>query len=165
MPEGGERIEAQYQLAKLLTERLRDPRAAEEQLALALAVAGGETHVPSLLLLSAIYRERKDWLKARQLLGRAAALVTDVGDETRILGEAAEICATALDDEVQAAELYAEMVALDGTRTDLIEKLSEIRLRRGDFEGLLRWPSSWRAAPRGSRRPNARGASIGYGGP
>jgi len=137
LPEGAGRIEAQYQLARLLKERLRDPRAAEEQLALALAVAGGEAHVPSLLLLASIYRERTDWLKARQLLGRAAAAVTDVGDKTRILGEAAEICATALDDEVQAADLYTEILALDGTRTDLVEKLAEIKLRRGDFAGLL----------------------------
>jgi golgin subfamily B member 1 len=137
LPEGAERIEAQYQLAKVLVERLRDPRAAEEQLALALAVSGGEAHVPSLLLLAAIYRERKDWLKARQLLGRAAAAVAEVADKTRILGEAAEICATALDDEVQAADLYAEILALDVTRTDLVEKLAEIKLRRGDFLGLL----------------------------
>ncbi len=137
LPEGRERIEAQYQLAKLLTERLRDPRAAEEHLALALAQAGGEAHVPSLLLLAAIYRERKDWLKARQLLGRAATAVTEVGDKTRILEEAAEICATALDDEVQAADLYTEILALDATRTDLVEKLAEIKLRRGDFSGLL----------------------------
>ncbi len=137
LPEGAERIEAQYELAKLLSERLHDPRAAEEQLALALAVPGGEAHVPSLLLLAAIYRERKDWLKARQLLGRAAAAVTDVADKTRILGDAAEICATALDDEVQAAELYTEILALDDTRTDLVEKLAEIKLRRGDFPGLL----------------------------
>jgi len=139
LPEGAERIEAQYQLAKLLAERLQDPRAAEEQLALALALPGGETHVPSLLLLSGIYRERKDWLKARQLLGRAAAVVPDVGDKIRILGEAAEICATALDDEVQAADLYGEILAIDNnnTRTDLVEKLAEIKLRRGDFAGLL----------------------------
>jgi lipopolysaccharide biosynthesis regulator YciM len=139
LPEGADRIEAQYQLARLLTERLGDPRAAEEQLALTLALAGGETHAPSLLLLAAIYRERKDWLKARQLLGRAAAVVTEVGDKTRILGEAAEICATALDDEVQAADLYAEILAIDNNdaRTDLVEKLAEIKLRRGDFAGLL----------------------------
>ena len=113
LPEGRQRIEAQYRLAKLLKERLRDPRGAEEQLALALALPGGEAHVPSLLLLAALYRERKDWLKARQLLGRAAAAVTDVADRTRLLGEAAEICATALDDEAQAADLYAEILALD----------------------------------------------------
>ena len=116
LPEGAARIDAQYQLAKVLTERLRDPRAAEEQLAVSLAGAGGEAHVPSLLLLTAIYRERKDWLKARQLLGRAAAAVTEVADKTRILGEAAEICATALDDEPQAAELYTEILALDSAR-------------------------------------------------
>jgi golgin subfamily B member 1 len=137
LPEGAARVEAQYQLAKLLTERLGDPRAAEEQLAIALAGTDGQAHVPSLLLLAAIYRERKDWLKARQLLGRAAAAVTDVVDKTRILGEAAEICATALDDEAQAAELYAEILAVDNARTDLLEKLAEIKLRRGDFSGLL----------------------------
>jgi tetratricopeptide (TPR) repeat protein len=88
-------------------------------------------------LLAALYRERKDWLKARQLLGRAAAAAVDVADKARILGEAAEICVRELDDEAQAAELYAEIVALDGTRTDLVEKLAEIKLRRGDFSGLL----------------------------
>jgi golgin subfamily B member 1 len=137
LPEGSERIEAQYRLAKLLKERLRDPRGAEEQLALLLTLPEGEAHVPSQLLLAAIYRERKDWLKARQLLGRAAAAVTEAGDKTRILGEAAEICATALDDEAQAADLYAEILAIDSTRSDLVEKLAEIKLRRGDFSGLL----------------------------
>ncbi|HEY6478192.1 MAG TPA: hypothetical protein VI456_16555, partial [Polyangia bacterium] len=137
LPEGARRIEAQYRLAKLLKERLADARGAEEQLALLLTLPDGETHVPSQLLLAAIYRERKDWLKARQLLGRAAAAVTDVGDKTRLLGEAAEICATALDDEAQAADLYAEILALDDTRSDLGEKLAEIKLRRGDFSGLL----------------------------
>jgi tetratricopeptide (TPR) repeat protein len=137
LPEGEARLEPQYALAKLLKERLRDPAGAEEQLALALTLPGGATHARSLLLLAALYRERRDWLKARQLLGRAAAAVTDVADKTRILGEAAEICAHELDDEGQAAELYAEIVALDGTRTDLVEKLAEIKLRRGDFSGLL----------------------------
>ncbi|HEY4393822.1 MAG TPA: tetratricopeptide repeat protein [Polyangia bacterium] len=137
LPDGLPRIEAQYRLAKLLKERLRDPRGAEEQLALLLTLPDGQAHVPSQLLLAALYRERKDWLKARQLLGRAAAAVTDVGDKTRLLGEAAEICATALDDEAQAADLYAEILALDTTRSDLVEKLAEIKLRRGDFSGLL----------------------------
>jgi len=53
-----EAITARYRLAHLLKERLADPRAAEEQLALALALPGGDVDVPSLLLLAAIYRER-----------------------------------------------------------------------------------------------------------
>lgn len=137
VPEGEQRIEAQYGLAKLLKERLGDPRGAEEQLAVALTLPGGEAHVPTLLLLAALYRERKDWLKARQLLGRAAAAVSEVATRTRILGEAADICANELDDEAQAADLYEEIVALDETRIDLMEKLAEVKLRRGDFSGLL----------------------------
>ena len=43
----------------------------------------------------------------------------------------------ALDDEAQAADLYSEILELDSTRTDLVEKLAEIKLRRGDFSGLL----------------------------
>jgi golgin subfamily B member 1 len=132
-----DRVNAQHRLAVILKERLGDLRGAEEQLALTLAGSGGETHVPSLLLLAMLYRERKDWMKARQLLGRAAAVVTDVDERVRLLSEAAEICATALDDEVQAADLYAEIVALDGTRIDLTERLAEIKFRRGDFAGLL----------------------------
>ena len=166
LPEGAARIEAQYQLAKLLTERLRDPRAAEEQLALALAGAGGEAHVPSLLLLAAIYRERKDWLKARQLLGRAAAAVTDVADKTRILGEAAEICATALDDEVQAADLYTRDPGARRQRGPNSSR-SWPRSSSGGVTspGCSRWRSCWRAAPRRPRRRNARVASTVSGEP
>jgi len=137
LPDGQARLPPQYALAKLLKEQLRDPAGAEEQLALALTLPGGGAHAPTLLLLAALYRERKDWLKARQLLGRAAGAVADVADKARILGEAAEICARELDDEAEAADLYAEIVALDPTRTDLVEKLAEIKLRRGDFSGLL----------------------------
>ncbi len=137
LPDDEARLEPRYALAKLLKERLRDPAGAEELLALALTLPGGAAHAPSLLLLAALYRERKDWLKARQLLGRAAAAAGDLADRTRSRGEAAEICARELDDEAQAADLYAEIVVLDPARTDLVEKLAEIKLRRGDFEGLL----------------------------
>jgi tetratricopeptide (TPR) repeat protein len=148
-----DRVNAQHRLAVILKERLGDLRGAEEQLALTLAGSGGETHVPSLLLLAMLYRERKDWMKARQLLGRAAAVVTDVDERIRLLGEAAEICATALDDEAQAADLYAEIVALDGTRIDLIERLAEIKFRRGDFAGLL--PLAERLVAGADARPMA----------
>ena len=163
VPEGDQRIEAQYGLAKLLKERLGDPRGAEEQLAVALTVPGGEVHVPSLLLLAALYRERKDWLKARQLLGRAAAAVSDVVTRTRILGEAADICANELDDEAQAANLYTEIVALDETRP--ISSKSSRRSSSGaaTSPACFRWPSCWRTPPRESRRPSARAGFTGWG--
>src|SRR5450432_3104446 len=145
------RVTAQHRLAVILKERLGDLRGAEEQLALTLAAPGGDMHVPSLLLLATLYRERKDWMKARQLLSRAAAVVTDLDERIRLLGEAAEICATALDDEAQAAELYAEIVALDPTRIELAEKLADIKFRRGDFASLL--PLAERLAAASEARP------------
>ncbi len=155
-PETGiaERVTAQHRLAVILKERLHDLRGAEEQLALTLAAPGGDVHVPSLLLLAMLYRERKDWMKARQLLSRAAAVVTDLDERIRLLGEAAEISATALDDEAQAAELYAEILALDPTRIALAEKLADIKLRRGDFAGLLPLAERLAAASEGKPVPD-----------
>ncbi len=155
-----ERMNVQHRLAVILKERLRDLRGAEEQLALILAAPGGETHVPSLLLLAMLYRERKDWMKARLLLGRAAALVGDLDERVRLLGEAAEICATALDDEPQAAELYTEIVTLDPTRVELAEKLADIKFRRGDFAGLL--PLAERLAAAAEAKPAAQRVRLWY---
>ena len=63
-----ERLLARHRLGAILKDRLGDVRGAEEQLVEVLAAPGGEGHVPSMLTLAAIYRERRDWLKARQLL-------------------------------------------------------------------------------------------------
>jgi tetratricopeptide (TPR) repeat protein len=138
VPAGGaEQVSARHRLAALLVDRLADPRAGEEQLLLALAAPAGATQVPILLLLAAVYRGRGDWLKARQVLGRAADAAADRLEGAAYLAAAAEICAAHLDDEPQAAELYAAILALDPARDDLAEKLAEIRLRRGDMAGLL----------------------------
>ena len=132
-----ERLEARHRLGAILKDRLRDVRGAEEQLVEVLAAPGGEGHVPSMLTLAAIYRERRDWLKARQLLGRAASVTADPEERIRLLMEAAEICATKLEDENQAADIYGEALLLDPTRTDIIDKLATIRFRRSDWTGLL----------------------------
>ena len=132
-----ERLLARHRLGAILKDRLRDVRGAEEQLVEVLASPGGEGHVASMLTLAAIYRERRDWLKARQLLGRAAAAVQDVNERIRLLVDAADICANQLDDETQAAEVYGEALLLDPTRTDLIDKLAAFRFKRGDWKGLL----------------------------
>ena len=132
-----ERLLARHRLGAILKDRLGDARGAEEQLVEVLAAPGGEGNVPSMLTLAAIYRERRDWLKARQLLGRAAAAVQDVDERVRLLVEAAEICANQLDDENQASEIYADALALDPARLDLVDKLATIRFRRGDWTSLL----------------------------
>ncbi|HSS40118.1 MAG TPA: tetratricopeptide repeat protein, partial [Polyangia bacterium] len=133
-PEGSApQVEARHRLAALLADSLGDARAAEEQLLLGLTSPAGAAHLPSLLLLATIYRRRSEWVKARQMLARAAETAPDPLQRARLLADAAEISATHLDDESHAAELYAAVVALDDTRDDLAEKLAEIRLRRGDL--------------------------------
>jgi hypothetical protein len=158
-PEGSvPQIEARHRLAALLAERLGDARAAEEQLLLGLAAPAGAAHLPSLLLLATIYRRRSEWLKARQMLARAADAAADPLQRARLLADAAEISATELDDEAHAADLYAAVVALDDTRDDLAEKLADIRLRRGDLAGLL--PLAERLAARAENKPAAEQARL-----
>jgi tetratricopeptide (TPR) repeat protein len=132
-----ERLLARHHLGAILKDRLGDARGAEEQLVEVLAAPGGEAQVASMLTLAAIYRERRDWLKARQLLSRAAVSVQDVNERVRILVEAADICATQLDDEGQADEMYGDALLLDPTRTDIIDRLAAIRYKRNDWPGLL----------------------------
>jgi tetratricopeptide (TPR) repeat protein len=131
------RLSARVRLGVLLKDRLGDERGAEEQFLIALASPGGESHVPSLLELADIYRARRDWLKARQLVGRAAAAVRDPYERVRHLEDAAAICANELDDEPQAAELYAEILAADPLRIEVVDGLAAIRFNRGDWVGLL----------------------------
>ena len=70
----------------------------------------------------------------------------------RLLVEAAEICANQLDDENQAAEIYADALSLDPARIDLVDKLAAIRFRRGDWTR----PAAARGAAGGrARRPRS----------
>jgi tetratricopeptide (TPR) repeat protein len=130
-------LAARHRLGMLLKDRLGDEQGAEEQLVVTLASPGGENHVPSLLALADIYRARRDWLKARQLVGRAAAAVSDPYERVLHLEDAAAICAGELDDEAQAAELYVEILAADPLRIEVVDKLAAIRFKRGDWAGLL----------------------------
>ena len=139
-----------------------------------------------MLTLAAIYRERRDWLKARQLLGRAAATSQDLDERVRLLIEAAEICANQLDDENQAAEILRRRAV---ARSDA-HRSSSTSWRRSGFAAATGpaccrsrstwWPSSapalgvpdkpaderarlWYqlgARRRGDRRPAARGGGV-----
>ncbi len=159
-PDSAEQVSARHRLAAVLADRAADSRGAEEQLLLALAAPAGAAHLPSLLLLAAIYRRRSEWLKARQMLARAAEAAGDRAERARLLGEAAEICAVHLDDQAQAGELYAAVLALDDTRDDLAEKLAEARYRRGDLAGTL--PLLERLAGRAGDKPAAEQARLQY---
>lgn len=130
------RVDALHRVAIILRQRLGDARAAEERLVELLALPAGRDHVAAMTELASIYRERGDWLKARQLLERAAAAVKDAAAEARLLIEAGEICADRLAEAAQAADLFTQALALDPSRSDVTEKLADIRFQRGEWSAL-----------------------------
>jgi tetratricopeptide (TPR) repeat protein len=129
------RVALRHRLAVLLLEQLRDGRAAEAELVQTLAL--DPTHAASALTLAAMYRERGDWLKALQMLGRAADAVSEPAEKVRLLFESAEIRRTRLDDVTQAAELYAAVLAVDPAHRDAVEPLAAIWFKRGAWTALL----------------------------
>jgi tetratricopeptide (TPR) repeat protein len=131
-----ERVEIHYRLGAILEARLGDRRAAEEQFVQALALHATEAHLPSMLALIEIYQARGDWLKAVQLTLRAANLMTEPAEEIRLTLAAAVIFHQQLDDETQAADLYARTLALDPERAGVIEPLSEIYFKRAEWAAL-----------------------------
>jgi len=132
-----DRADFHQRLGVIRLERLGDTRAGEEHLVQALALSPGQVHLPAMLALAAIYRQRGDWLKARQMAGRAADAAPDPAEKLRLLFEAAEICRTRLDDDAQAAELYAAVLALDPVYPGAHEPLGDIWFRRGAWTELL----------------------------
>jgi tetratricopeptide (TPR) repeat protein len=131
-----QKVDIHHRLGAILESQLGDRRAAEEQFVQALALHPTEAHVPSMLALIAIYRARGDWLKALQLTLRAADAIAEPAEQVRLTLDAATICHQRLDDETQAAELYARTMALDPGLAGVAEPLSEIYCKRGDWAAL-----------------------------
>jgi tetratricopeptide (TPR) repeat protein len=131
-----DRAEIHYRIGDIRLLRLADARGAEEQLLQALALAPEQIHVASMLTLAEIYKQRGDWLKARQLVGRAAQAIDDRDEKLRLTFDAAEICRAHLDDDAQAGELYAAVLAIDPAHA-AAEPLAEILFRRGAWAELL----------------------------
>ncbi|HEY2900745.1 MAG TPA: tetratricopeptide repeat protein [Polyangia bacterium] len=131
---GQERVGLHFQLGEVALAQVGDPVAAEEQYAQALAL--DPAHVPSMLALVQIYRERNDWLKAATLLGRAADRVAAPDKKIELTFEAATIFQERLDDENQATALYAQIVALEPMHAAAALPLMEIYFKRQAWAAL-----------------------------
>ncbi|HET6282134.1 MAG TPA: tetratricopeptide repeat protein [Polyangia bacterium] len=131
-----ERVDLHYHLGFVLQNHLRDPRAAEEHFVQAQALHPEQAHLPSMLALIEIYKQRGDWLKAAQLLLRAADQVSDSAQRLRLIFEGAEVFHKKLDDEGQAADLYALALTLDPENLAVAKPLSEIYFKRGAWTAL-----------------------------
>ena len=132
--DGPERVGLHFKLGELALAQAGDPTAAEAQYVQALALDPG--HLPSMLALVQIYRERDDWLKAAQLLVRGAERVAASGKKIELTFEAATIFQEKLDDENQASALFGQIVALDPMHTAAALPLMEIYFKRQAWEAL-----------------------------
>lgn len=131
-----DRVDLHYHLGALLQAHLHDARGAEEHFVQALALHPEQAHLPSMGALIDIYKARNDWLKAAQLLLRAADRVEDHPRRVRLIFEAAQVFHYKLDDEAQGAELYALTLDLDPENMEVAGPLSEIYFKRHDWNAL-----------------------------
>jgi tetratricopeptide (TPR) repeat protein len=131
-----EKVSIHYRLGAILQARLGDPRAAEEHFVQALALDPAQAHVPSMLALIEIYQGRGDWMKAAQLTLRVAESAAEPAEKVRLTFQAATIFHHRLDDQTQAAGLYAAAMTLEPQHPGTAEPLSEIYFQRGDWAAL-----------------------------
>ncbi|HVR64129.1 MAG TPA: tetratricopeptide repeat protein [Polyangia bacterium] len=151
---GADRVSLHFRLGEVALAQAGDPAAAEAQYAQALALDAG--HVPSMLALLPIYRERGDWLKTAQLLARAGERQASADKKVELLFEAATIHREKLDDEDQASALYAQILAVRPLHAAALPLL-DIYFKRRAWAALR--PLAEALADGGSADGPARGAT------
>ncbi|MBI5479604.1 MAG: tetratricopeptide repeat protein [Deltaproteobacteria bacterium] len=115
----------------MAAEHLGDLEAAEARFAQALEL--NDAHLPSRLGLVAIYRSRGDYLHAARLLDETAARTQNRLQRARFLHEAGSLYLEHLDDEEQAAELFARVLEIDPEHVAAAALLAERAWRRGEW--------------------------------
>ncbi len=103
-------VSLRHHAARLTADHLLDYKRAEERFVRALEV--DPQHLPTMTALVELYRQQGEYLRAARLLIEAVAQTHNRLDKTRYLVEAAELYAT-IDDQVRAAELYLQALAVD----------------------------------------------------
>jgi golgin subfamily B member 1 len=115
----------------MAAEHLGDPEAAEARFVQALEL--NDAHLPSRLGLVAIYRSRGDYLRAARLLDETATHTQNRLQKARFLHEAGSLYLEHLDDEEQAAELFARVLEIDPEHVEATTFLAERAFRRGEW--------------------------------
>jgi tetratricopeptide (TPR) repeat protein len=128
------RVELHSRIGKILDERQNDAAGAEERYLQALNLDAA--HVPTMNLLTALYKKRGDWQKAANMMVRAEQYTNHPLEKIRLLSEAASIFHNRLHDEPHAAELYAAVIALDPEHVEAGEPLAEFYFREGKWREL-----------------------------
>ena len=127
----GQRTELLTRMGRVLHQKLGSADEAEMRLTQALDINPG--HVPAMVLLAEIYKERSDWLKASRILEQASDYAQNNIEKTNLSAEAAFINYEELDDEDKAVELFAKTLLLDPEHARVGKILAGVYYEREDF--------------------------------
>ncbi len=125
--DAGLRVELHHRIGVIAGERLNDLAGAESHFLQALSL--DQAHVPTLMSLTELYKQRGDWLKAAQMMARAEEQIQHPLEKIKLLFEAATIFDKRLHDQQRAMEYYSAAIALDPEHVDAGEPLAEIYFR------------------------------------
>lgn len=125
-----------YRLGQLAEQSSTDLVGAEQHYAEALAI--DPSHGPSLAALATLYRSRGDWLKARDLMVRAAEQTHNLLEKTRLLYDAATLCEERLRDQARAESLYEKTLQVDPEHVGAAAALGEMYFAREKWADLER---------------------------
>ena len=121
-------------LGRIYDERLGVVETAELRYMDALSLDGG--HVPTMLALTALYDRRGDWLKGAQMRVRTEQQTVNPIEKVRLLHEAGRIYQDRLERELDASELFAQVIELDPEHVEAGEPLAEIYFRDEKWAAL-----------------------------
>ncbi len=127
-------VDLYQRIGRIYEERLSEPETAEQHYVHALAL--DPTFVAAMNSLTTIYQNRGDWLKAAQMMVRAEAQLINPLDKARLLFEAGKLYKETMDNELNASELFAAVLALDPEHVEAGEPLAEIYFRDEQWQKL-----------------------------
>jgi len=129
--EPGRRVELEHRAGQIMWQRLADDQRAEAHFLHAFALR--EPHMPSVIALVQIYRERGDWEGAAEILVRSEARVLSESLRLELLLEAACIHRDHVP-HPRAEELLKSALAIDPGHLPAVKALADIYCRDQRWE-------------------------------
>ncbi len=132
--DAGTRVDLHQRIGRIYEERLNDAETAEGHYVEALSI--DPTYVPAMESLTEVYKNRGDWLKAAQMMTRAADQTTNTLEKAKLLYQAGAVYMEKLESELNAAELFARVLELDPEHVEAGEPLADLYFRDEQFAKL-----------------------------
>ena len=131
-PDPNQRVELLTRIGRVQHEKLMNSDEAEMRLNQGLTVEPG--HVPALITLADIYKQRADWLKASRTLETASEYSQNALERTNLCAEAAFINYHELDNQEHAVNLFARTLQFDPEHVEVGKVLAQIHYEENQYE-------------------------------